>query len=228
MGEKTNGSLVEPHRQTLSPLSTAPAAVNPLRQIGLSRCGTVTGTYVRVQVAPGNMRAGVVYSTRCSFYWTYCFFAGTRLLYIFYDLINYFSSVHTSFDIPASSIYQSSLLFRQHNITTTIATMAQPHTNNVLMNLVFCLLALSAATAVKASARLRGRHFDALEAIVRNPEIDAAIRGKTLKELGIEQSSNANIEDDQSRRKTQDDDTTTFRYFSVRIELHPIPPLVTG
>lgn len=89
--------------------------------------------------------------------------------------------------------------------------------HTILTTFFFCLLALPAAVDAKATARLRGKHFDALEAIVRNPKIDAHIRGKTLKDLGIEQSINT---EDQARRKTQeeDDDTLTLKYFSVRIQ----------
>jgi len=86
--------------------------------------------------------------------------------------------------------------------------------HTILTTFFFCLLALPAAVDAKATARLRGKHFDALEAIVRNPKIDAHIRGKTLKDLGIEQSINT---EDQARRKTQeeDDDTLTLKYFSI-------------
>jgi hypothetical protein len=111
----------------------------------------------------------------------------------------------------------NNILFRlrhsiYYNLDTKIVKMAQ----NILTILFFCLLALPAAVDAKSPARLRGKHFDALEAIVRNPKIDAHIRGKTLKDLGIEQSIN---KEDQARRKTQtDDDTLTLKYFSVRIQ----------
>jgi len=93
--------------------------------------------------------------------------------------------------------------------------MAQSYLTNLFICLLLLLVVVvPAAVDAKASARLRGKHFDALEEIVRNPEIDAHIRGKTLKDLGIEESNN---KDDQSRRKTQldDDETVTLQYFSV-------------
>jgi hypothetical protein len=94
-------------------------------------------------------------------------------------------------------------------------------TQNILTTLFFCLLALPAAIDAKASSRLRGKHFDALEASVRNPKIDAHIHGKTLKDFGIEQSINTEY---QARRKTQedDDDTMTLKYFSVRIQKYSL------
>ena len=75
------------------------------------------------------------------------------------------------------------------------------------------LLALSTTIDAKPSARLRGKHFEALEELARNPRIDAAIRGKTLKEFGIEERDNR---DDPARRDLQTDDEMTLRYFSVR------------
>lgn len=88
---------------------------------------------------------------------------------------------------------------------------------NISAFFFFCLLVavLQAAVDAKLSARLRGKHFDALEEFVRSPQIDAAIHGKTLKDLGIEQSLNP--KDDQTRRRTQanDDSTFTLNYFTV-------------
>lgn len=78
--------------------------------------------------------------------------------------------------------------------------------------LLVCLLALMVAIDAKPSARLRGRHLEALEELARNPRIDAAIHGKTLKELGIEES---NYQDKPGRRYLQTDEEMTLRYFSV-------------
>mmetsp|Transcript_7160 Transcript_7160/g.17452 ORF Transcript_7160/g.17452 Transcript_7160/m.17452 type:complete len:213 (+) Transcript_7160:130-768(+) len=78
--------------------------------------------------------------------------------------------------------------------------------------LLVCLLALMVAIDAKPSARLRGRHLEALEELARNPRIDAAIHGKTLKELGIEESNN---QDKLGRRYLQTDEEMTLRYFSV-------------
>lgn len=81
---------------------------------------------------------------------------------------------------------------------------------NCLTILLLCLLAT--ALHAKPSARLRGKHFDALEEMVKNPKIDASIRGKTLKELGIEESLK-NIEDP-TRRELQTNEVL-LKYFSV-------------
>ena len=80
--------------------------------------------------------------------------------------------------------------------------------NTILATLLLCLLAAVSIHAASPSARLRGQHFDALEEFVRSPEIDAAIRDKTLKELGIEERLN-----EQSRRRmaaTDADNTLKF------------------
>lgn len=74
-----------------------------------------------------------------------------------------------------------------------------------------------------SSARLRGKHFDALEDVARNPKIDDAIRGKTLKELGILEEISQNLDDPAERRRDlqsggdsgSNDDMMTLRYFSV-------------
>lgn len=90
-----------------------------------------------------------------------------------------------------------------------------------LVLLFVCGLALPAAVNSAGSARLRGRNFDDLENLVRNPKIDAHIRGKTLKDLGIEENinnNNNNHRDDQARRKTADDgysDSIVLNFFSV-------------
>jgi len=70
---------------------------------------------------------------------------------------------------------------------------------------------------VNSSARLRGKHFEALEAMVRDPKIDAHIRGKTLKDLGIEQIVDL---EEQARRKTQalvveDENSVNMKFFTV-------------
>lgn len=87
-------------------------------------------------------------------------------------------------------------------------------TQNILAILFFCLV-----VGANASARLRGKHFESLEAMVRDPKIDAHIRGKTLKDLGIEQI--VDIEE-QARRKTQalvveDENTVNMKFFTVSI-----------
>ena len=94
--------------------------------------------------------------------------------------------------------------------------------NNIPAILFVCLvLAVQAAIgAAKSGARLRGKHFEALEEMARNPQIDAHIRGKTLKELGIEQSVRTKEEEQQARRKMQISDNAdyTLKYFSVRCQ----------
>lgn len=83
---------------------------------------------------------------------------------------------------------------------------------------LFCILGLLSVDAKKSPARLRGKHFDALEERVRNPIIDENVRGKTLKELGIEQSIGQN-NGQQRRRKTQEQDA--MKFFSVYDEFGP-------
>lgn len=90
--------------------------------------------------------------------------------------------------------------------------------NNLVLLLFVCLLALPAVVLSKGSARLRGRNFDALEDLVRNPQIDAHIRGKTLKDLGIEEYSINSNQNNQARRKTADDgypDSIVMNFFTV-------------
>eukprot|EP00536_Pseudo-nitzschia_multiseries_P014692 jgi/Psemu1/327628/estExt_fgenesh1_pg.C_7520008 len=82
-----------------------------------------------------------------------------------------------------------------------------------------CLLAGNfSVDATKVSARLRGKHFAALEERARNPDIDESIYGKTLKELGIEQSSRQSNEG-QGRRMFEEQVTISF--FSIYDEFGP-------
>ena len=97
---------------------------------------------------------------------------------------------------------------------------------NISAILFVCLvLVVQVAIGAKQNARLRGKHFEALEEIARNPQIDEHIRGKTLKDLGIEQSLKNKEEEEQARRKIEgieigDTADISLKYFSVRIHIH--------
>ncbi len=82
--------------------------------------------------------------------------------------------------------------------------------NTLLATLFLCLLAAVSIHAGSPSARLRGQHFDALGEFLRSPDIDAALRGKTLKELGIEERLN-----EQTRRGLMGDSLKFITVSSV-------------
>jgi len=76
-----------------------------------------------------------------------------------------------------------------------------------MLTILFVCLVVLAADASKLSA-------DRMRELARSPEIDAAIRGKTLKELGVQQA----LENRERRRAQFLDDTEpelTLSYFSV-------------
>mmetsp|Transcript_31995 Transcript_31995/g.75248 ORF Transcript_31995/g.75248 Transcript_31995/m.75248 type:complete len:216 (+) Transcript_31995:125-772(+) len=81
-----------------------------------------------------------------------------------------------------------------------------------------CLAGSFSVEATKVSARLRGKHFADLEERARNPNIDESIRGKTLKELGIEQSSRHNIE---GQKRRMNDEQVVINFFTIYDEFGP-------
>lgn len=84
--------------------------------------------------------------------------------------------------------------------------------NTIVATLFFCLLAAVSihATSASATASLRDQPLETLEGFVRSPDIDAAIRNRSLKELAAEQQLN-----DQARRRRLEDDRDTLKFFTV-------------
>ena len=81
-----------------------------------------------------------------------------------------------------------------------------------MLTILFVCLVVLSADASKLSA-------DRMRELARSPEIDAAIRGKTLKELGVQQA----LENRERRRAQFLDDTEpelTLSYFSVSTILY--------